>query len=258
MTTFKHSGTLGDLIYSLSVVKKIAEIVKDEVVFKVAIGNIDNIVREYFGHDTDPAHSGRFTEKDFELLSPLLLRQPYIQKVERWYPGDPEPDVDLDKFRGVLFKEFQGNYIEAYHRTFNLPLTPNDFTDAWLEVDAVTIKPIVVSRTFRYRTEEPEGTVVHKMLALESDLEKNGIFVGTTAEHEDYVNTTKVDVPYYPVSNFLELSSVIAGANLVFSNQTFVYSLAIGLGKGTVLETRKTMPLSFNECYFPRKNCHYF
>ena len=86
----------------------------------------------------------------------------------------------------------------------------------------------------------------------------NGIFIGTTGEHEDFVRVTGVAVPYYPVKNFLELANVVAGAELVMANQNFVYSLAMGLGKSTVLETIKIKPLQQNECFFPRTNTQYF
>ena len=257
MKIYKHSGTLGDLIYSLSVVKKIAQ---RDVLFKVAIGNIENCVAQY-GYrpdEVDPAHKGRFTEQDFEWLLPLLQRQPYIETVGRWYPEDGEVDVDLDRFRGVLFRGFEGNYVEAYHRTFNLPFTMQDYDATWLEADAKTVAPVVVSRTARYRSTEPAATVQHMEFAQQGNLEKNGIFVGTKQEHDDYVTNTGVKIPYYPVNDFLELANVIAGADLVVANQNFAYSLAMGLGKATVLETIKIKPLQQNECFFPRTNTQYF
>ena len=56
-----------------------------------------------------------------------------------------------------------------------------------------------------------------------------------------------------------ELADVVAGANLVMSNQNFVYSLAMGLGKSTVLETFGARTnLMLNECFFARPNCYYF
>jgi len=41
-------------------------------------------------------------------------------------------------------------------------------------------------------------------------------------------------------------------------NQSAAYSIAMGLGKSSVLETIKIKPLQNNECYFPRFNCQYF
>lgn len=257
MKTFKHSGTLGDLIYSLAVVKKMAEI---DTHFLIALNNIENCVAQYDYRpdEVDPAHRGRFTVQDFELLKPLLERQPYISKVATWTKSDAEPDVDLDRFRSVLFRGFEGNYVEAYHRTFQFPYSLEDELMPWLEVDPIETKPIVVSRTFRYRTPDPHGTDYHRTLAVDADLENNGIFVGTEAEHEDYVQVTGVNIPYHPVKNFLKLANIVAGAELIVANQNFVYSLAMGLGKDAILETIKIKPLLNNECYFRRNNIQYF
>lgn len=256
MKTCRHSGTLGDLIYSLSIVKKATEPVK----FLVALNNIERCVAQY-GYrpdEVDPAHKGRFTEKDYELLKPLLERQSYITEVGTWRQGDPEPDVDLDKFRGVLFRGFEGNYVEAYHRTFGLPFMMSDYNEPWLEADPVPVKPIVVSRTPRYRGTEPAASATHLKMAVDGQLETHGIFIGTEAEHEDYVKTTGVNIPHHKVAHFLDLANIIAGAQLVIANQNFVYSLAVGLGKSAVLETIKIKPLQQNECFFPRTNIQYF
>lgn len=253
MKTYRHSGTLGDLVYSLSVVRKM-----EPGKFLVALNNIENCVAQY-GYrpdEVDPAHRGRFTQQDFEWLKPLLKRQGYIEAVDTWQQGDAEPDVDLDRFRGTLFRGFEGNYVEAYHRAFDIPFTLADYDTPWLEADPVTVKPMVVSRTFRYR--DPVADDVWKKMAEDGVLDRLGIFVGTKEEHNDFVQVTGVAIPYHPVNNFLELANIVAGANLIMANQNFVYSLAMGLGKQTVLETIKIKPLQNNECFFPRNNCQYF
>jgi hypothetical protein len=191
-----------------------------------------------------------------KLLQPLLERQPYIQQVTTWSQGDAEPDVDLDRFRGTLFRGFEGNYVEAYHRAFGMPFTIQDYDTPWLEADAKQVAPIVVNRTPRYRC--PNGDESWKSIAGAADLETNGIFVGGVTEHADFVNSTGIQIPYRPVRDFLELANIIAGADLVMANQSFVYSMAIGLGKSTVLETIKIKPLQNNECFFPRTNTQYF
>jgi hypothetical protein len=255
MKIYRHSGTLGDLIYSLSIVKKMAQ---RDVMFKVAINNIENCVSQY-GYRADEVaaeHRGRFTEKDFEWLLPLLRRQSYIETVGRWYQGDVEPDVDLDRFRGTLFRGFEGNYVQAYHIAFGLPFTMQDYDATWLEADAKTVAPIVVSRTQRYL--DPEGDTKWANLVAETKLNESGVFVGTEQEHRDFERVTNSKIEYQPVTDFLELANIVAGAELVCANQNFVYSLAMGLGKATILETIKIKPLQQNECFFPRKNTQYF
>ena len=253
MKIYKHSGTLGDLIYSLSIVKKMAQ---QDVKFEVAIGNIENCVAQY-GYRPDevaPEHRGRFTEQDFTWLLPLLRRQPYIETVGRWYPGDAAPDVDLDRFRGTLFRGFEGNYVEAYHKAFDLPFQFSDYINPWLEADPIETKQIVVSRTSRYL--DPVGD--DKWREIVAPNAEMAVFVGTEKEHADFEKVIGTKIDYRPVADFLELAGVVAGAELVCANQNFVYSLAMGLGKTSVLETIKIKPLQNNECYFPRTNTQYF
>lgn len=247
---FKHSGTFGDLIYSLSVVKKMGG-----GTFAIHMDNIEKCVAQY-GYrpdEVDPAHRGRFRNADFDLLRPLLSRQSYIKYVTVW-TGDH--DVDLDRFRGVLFRGFEGNYVEAYYRTFNLPFTSEIYNETWLEADPVRVAPVVINRTSRYRC--PNGTGTWQNLLEQANITQNGVFVGTQEEHEDFVRSTGFSVQYYAVKDFKELADVIAGADLFMGNQSAAYSIAMGLGKSSVLETIKIKPLQNNECYFPRSNCQYF
>ena len=253
MKSYKHSGTFGDLIYSLSVVKKMGGGFID-----LAMGNIENCVAQY-GYrpdEVDPMHKGRFTNNDYELLLDFLIRQPYIDGVTKWHPGDPDSDVDLDRFRGLLFRGFEGNYVQAYHMTFGLPFTPEVLNETWLEADAKKIAPIVINRTFRYRC--PNGDTTWQTMLAAADIVKNGVFVGNKDEHEDFVKSTGFNVQYYQVKDFKELADVIAGADLFMGNQSAAYAIAMGLGTSTVLETIKIKPLANNECYFPRDNCQYF
>jgi len=253
MKTYRHSGTLGDLIYSLSIVKKM-----EPGNFMVALHNIENCVSQY-GYrpdEVDPAHKGRFTDQDYDWLKPLLSRQSYIKQVDTWQQGDAEPDVDLDRFRGTLFRGFEGNYVQAYHLAFDLAFKMQDYDMPWLETDPINVAPIVVSRTFRYR--DPNGDAIWCDVVKDVDLQNSAIFVGTKDEHEDFQQVVDAQIPYYPVTDFLQLANVVAAADMVMANQNFVYSLAMGTGVSTVLETIKIKPLQNNECFFPRKNCQYF
>jgi len=251
MKTYRHSGTLGDTIYSLAILP-----ILEPGRFLVAINNIDRCIGDFGYAKIDPAHVGRYTEKDYELLKPLLERQPYIHEVAKWYKGDPEPDVDLDHFRAVLFKGFRGNYVEAYYRTFQLPFEKEALQRPWLACDPDPVSPIVISRTARYHGSNQVNW--HKELAKGKNFRDNGIFVGTNQEHEDYCAFADTDVRHYPVRDFLHLTNVIAGADLFIGNQSFAYSLAMGTNTPSILEAIKGLPLHMNECYFPRTNCEYF
>jgi hypothetical protein len=247
---YKHSGTFGDLIYSLSVVKKLGA-----GAFAVALNNIETCVAQY-GYrpdEVDVMHKGRFTVTDFNLIEPLLRRQSYITEVMPWKGIH---DIDLDQFRGVLFRGFEGNYVEAFYKTFNLPFTADVYNETWLEADPLQMASVVINRTFRYRC--PNGTASWQNLLEQANITQNGIFVGSDEEHEDFEKSTGFRVQYYPVNDFKKLADIIAGADLFMGNQSAAYSIAMALGKSSVLETIKIKPLANNECYFPRDNCQYF
>ena len=187
------------------------------------------------------------------MIEPLLTRQSYITDVVPWKGIH---DIDLDQFRGVLFRGFEGNYVEAFYKTFNLPFTADVYDETWLEADPLQMASVVINRTFRYRC--PSGTASWQNLLEQANITQNGIFVGSDEEHEDFEKSTGFRVQYYPVKDFKELADIIAGADLFMGNQSAAYSIAMALGKCSVLETIKIKPLANNECYFPRDNCQYF
>lgn len=253
MKKFKHSGTAGDTIYSLDIVKKMGG-----GEFSIAIGNIENCIMEYTGRPADvaPEHIGRYTEKDYEMLAPLIARQSYITSVSRWYSGDPDVDVDLDHFRSYLYRQFEGNIIEAYHKAFGLEWNDEMYNDVWLEADPIREAAIVVNRTNRYL--DPNSIDTWKLMCRSAELEKNAIFVGTENEHSAFVSQFECNIPYRPVRDFKELADLIAGADLFLGNQSMAYSIATGLGKDTMLEIHKIKPLQYSECFFPRDGANYF
>jgi hypothetical protein len=253
MTTFKHSGTAGDTIYSLAVVKHMGG--GD---FKVGIGLLDLILQAYGYKSADIAteHTGRYTDADYDLIAPLIARQPYINSVSKWHSGDPSLDYDLDRFRGVLYRTFEGNILEAYFKTLDLPIPDTLHTDTWLEADPQRIAPIVVTLSPRYRNGQSTDDNF-KRLAVDAQLDKNGVFLGTPKEHADFVTLTGVNIPYHPVKDFLEMANIIAGADLFLGNQGLSYSIAVGLGKDCVLDIHKVKPEALRECFFKRNNIQY-
>lgn len=253
MKTYKHSGTAGDTIYSLDIVRKMGG-----GNFAIAIGNIENCIMKYTGRPADvaPEHAGRYTEQDYAMLAPLIARQSYITNVQKWYPGSQEPDVDLDHFRSFLYRQFEGNIIEAYHKAFGMPWDDSMYSDVWLEADPVREASIVVNRTSRYL--DPASEPVWRQMCQDADLEHNAIFVGTENEHRTFVSLFNCRILYRPVQDFKELADLIAGADLFLGNQSLAYSIATGLGKETMLEIHKIKPLQYSECYFPRPGANYF
>lgn len=253
MTTYSHSGSLGDLIYSLPVIKKVGT--GD---FRVNLRGVHKVSAAY-GYNVDiipEYHQQMITEQSYNWLKPLLEYQPYIDTVTSGEYEDDNADVKLDAFRGVLWRSFTGNYVEGYYKTFNLTYTAEDITNPWLTSPTKRIAKYIVTRTPRYTDESPES--IAQWTSILNAVKDDCCFVGLLDEHNAFQDTFGVNLPLYMNEDFLDLASVINGADQVISNQTFVYSLATGLGKPTILESWKLRPLAQNECYFNRSNAQYF
>ena len=142
--TYSCSGAFGDIIYGLAVIPKLGN-----GHFKMAMNNLKACAAS-FGYDTSDRWMGKmhqeyFQDKHYDLLEPLLLKQPYITGVSKWHKGDPKCSYNFDDFRGLLFKRFEGNYLEAFYRTFQIPFEAIDVhAFKWLVADREEIAPIVV------------------------------------------------------------------------------------------------------------------
>lgn len=248
-----QSGNLGDLIYSLAVVKKLGS-----GNFYVKLNNIPNLIQKYNNGVVPPTYMNKLSRQDFDLLKPLLEQQSYINKVK--IHKKESIDIDLDEFRGVIHSKFNGNFIEAFYRTHNINYTRDELIEPWLSVDEPKqVAKYVVARSPRWRRNLPSTIDFYKHFIQQYNFVNEAVFVGLPEEHTDFVNTFNVNIKYYQVSDFLELAQVINGCEMFFGNQTFTYGIAQGLGKSTVLETfTDRVNLLVNECFFARPNCYYF
>lgn len=250
---FSQSGNLGDLIYSLSVAKKLGP-----GNFYVKLNNIPNVIIKYNNGHVPPEYVGKLSQKDFDMLKPLLEAQYYIKRVG--VHKKQKIDIDLDEFRGVIHSKVQGNFLKAFYTTHNIPFIDEDLIQPWLTVpNPKRVAKFVVARSPRWRRMYPNTVDIWRELINNNNIEKEGVFVGLPEEHNDFENTMGVKIQYHPVNDFLELAEVIAGAEVFLSNQTFTYGIAQGLCKSTVLETFSARPnLQVNECFFARPDCYYF
>jgi hypothetical protein len=250
MTTFSHSGNLGDIIYSLPVIKHFGG---GDLFIK--IGNVPNVIRKYNNGPVPAEYEGRLSENDYKWLAPLLESQPYVRPAP-W--NGEEIGHDLDEFRGTVGQSFTGNFLETYYKTFKIDYTPQDIITPWLSVHPKRVAPFTVSRTFRWRSDKTSTIPTWLKLIRQNNLEANGVFIGLPHEHEDFQKLFNVRIPYYKCRDFLDMAEVISGCDVFFGNQTFSYGIAQGLGKSTILETLTWRPLNQNECFFPRNDCFYF
>jgi hypothetical protein len=245
--TFKHSGALGDLIYSLPVVKHFGG-----GSFFLHLNQMDWIGQHYYGSQPVPFHQGRMTRADFDYMESFMLVQDYITSFGVLHKST-EITHNLDRFRPP-FVGHPGNYISIYSSVFGL--TPEQDiacqTTPWLRVSSpvqIPDRPWVINRSTRWIPPTP-GPQWSQWMS--EGLASKAVFVGLESEHDLFCQTMDCYIPWHPTRDQLELASVIAGAERFIGNQSQCLALAIGLGVEQVwCEARQDIPLDRNECYFP-------
>lgn len=233
---FKHSGKMGDIIYSLPVIRRLGG-----------------------GHMRINVNGGEFATIDvaaYKSLKPLLEAQSYIKSVEI-YSGEPI-DHDLDGFR--RFIPWKGcNLVDCYYHAVGLEPDVRNHTSPWLEVPAMepaVTASVVVSRTNRYLGDRAEITPIYQQLFLQG-LGEHGVFIGFAEEHERFQTLCSQELPLYTPVDSLELAATVSRARLWVGNENFVGAVAEGLKVTCIREIARTETKEKMNCAFRRPNLLY-
>jgi len=258
-------GSFGDSLYSLCIVK-----IMGGGNFYVKLNGMDEFVKRVFGSEHQGYHKGRYTQKDWEMLAPLLKAQDYLKKVEI-YNGEEITVSFEDHWKFHLMQGWQGNQTECYALTqgwdiYNPELSRKLLLEPWLTpVEPIKIpgRPIVINRTNRYLYGDQTSTIQQWQEWCGKGLGDYGVFLGTPDEHAAFEEEFKIKIMYHPVEDLLEMARVIQGCEQFIGNQSVGLCIAIGLGKTFWCETRKDWntiktPHGWGDVWFPRVNGHYF
>lgn len=216
MKTFAHTGDLGDLIFALPTIKALGG---GELFFFP-----DRNVRE------------PFTLNRAYNIGNLLMRQDYIR---RWtLLSQPDQMFDYD------FREWRQNYGGyenlAYSQAKHFDVDPAVGDVPWLQVEPLPIAEVVICRSPRYRE---RAFPWHE---LGERYGKTGIVLGTKTEFEELYQMYGFE-RYLQTPTLLEMAQIIAGAELVITNQTCGYAIAESLKKPVLLERFAKCPnVDFN------------
>lgn len=235
---FKHVGCLGDVIYSLPIIKYFGN---GDLYL---IPNISNFIK-----DKEINLKAGLSMTSIQQLTPLLLRQTYIKSVNVGNL-DSKIDIDIDSFRSnpkLNDRKNLCNFILQHHKVpFSIAIDP------WIVCEKKCIEPYVFARTTRNRD---VGNINNRKI-LKKLLHKHkhqAIFIGF--KHEwDHFKEEIGNIPMYHCKDFNELCSVINGSQQLIANQSFPMALAIALGKSYIQEVWPAMP----DCVFTRENAQYF
>lgn len=201
MQNFKHSGTTGDLIFSLPTIR--------------AMGGGNLYITPY---DMQRALS----------VAELVRLQPYINSV---IVGDaPSDAIDLDKFR--QHAGHHENLIHAHFKGQGLPIDES-YKDGWLTVPEI-IEPFiwdgkysVINYTTNYMDKAFDWKKEVDYLLTISD---RVYFVGYEAEYDLFQMLFNTDAYFYKC-NFAEAADLIKYAEMFTGGYSAMATIAQGLGR---------------------------
>jgi hypothetical protein len=235
MKSFKHSGDLGDIIYSLPTIKDLGGGI---LYLDLTNGKSDEYCIKQ-GYT-------KFNKHSYDFIYPLLKNQNYINDIKIY--ENQSIDINLNKMRSYFVGEkSRTNYnclVDLHRQSFNL-----DFYDVnipWISCgDPIKFdKKIIISRSPRYQSN-------WAFFAGQKDFfSKNAIFIGLKKEHEYFEWAVETKIDFIEVDNALTMAKIIYGSDIFIGNPTFSLSLAVGLPcKKIIQEFDKNCPTT----YFPTK-----
>jgi hypothetical protein len=226
--TFKHSGDLGDLWYSLPIMRYLG-------------GGILHLnPKGLNGFKPDGTPSG-LNHNTIMMAMPLLEAQQYIYGVKFW-TEETSVMVDMDEFRKINVRS--DNLCNKILSAFSVPF--NETNKPWISCEPKPVAKAVFARSFRYRSPK----VTYKQLVKLHN--KSSVFVGLPEEHRDFERQFG-KIEHYNVKDFLEMAQVINGAEIFIGNQSSPMALAIAMHKPFIQEAY----FKGADCRFYRPNAKY-
>jgi hypothetical protein len=214
--SFLHSGHLGDILYSLPVIKELSKSKKCNLYIEknCKIGSF------YFKH---PGKDFFLNKKMTDMLIPLLKNQPYLNKVDIY--NKQNIDINLNIFRKLPF-----NLTFTSRVFFQVTGIHADLKQKYIfsKKKKIYNNKIILLRSFRYRN-----------YLINYDFLKNSnniIFIGL---YDEYLNMKKIikKLIFYKCKNFLDMAEIINSCKFFIGNQSFGYALAEGLKVPRLLES---------------------
>lgn len=211
MNVYRHTGDLGDVIAGLAVMRQLGP-------GQLILGNVNGEgARELM------------SEERFKAISPLLEKQSYISGVSHEHDARGVTH-DFSNFRSIPCRigeehtlvNWQGDYMGI----------PDVDVSPWLTgitPAEETRGKAVFARTKRYHGAKfAWSEIVERYPAA--------IFVGFKEEHLEFCLSVNKQVPWRPTENLLEVAELIAGAEILVSNQCAASWIAMAMGHNLIQE----------------------
>jgi hypothetical protein len=234
MINVRHSGAIGDIIYSLPYLNYLYD--KHKLKFSFYVGEHTLVKKsddEYLWYKTDYYKDYLFEYSNYNIIKRLLLVQPFIIDV---FPveNDLYYDIDLDDIRKIDWT--RQHIIEIYMNIYNYTYDWHNFPFLFnIEKLEEYYDMIVCNRSFRYR--KGDGDILWKNL-LESFSEKK-VFIGLEHEYEDFCERIGY-IDYIKTNDMYEVATIINSCKFGVYNSTASVTIAQALNKKHYLETLGT------------------
>lgn len=225
--TYLHSGSLGDVIYSLSAVR--------------ALGGGRYLI------NPDGSWWRWLFSDPYKQLQRLLDRQPYIRSSGLWDKAEPV-GCNLDFFRCLQVSGWRAatlTLLDMHLMYLGLPVSAGE--RPWLEVEPLRVASVVIQRSGRYRSPYFRWD---KFLAKHGD---RAVFIGVDEEYEEFTEEYG-HVARHHTEDLYDVARAIAGSDLYAGNQSSPFAIAEGLKHPSILEVSPTIP----NCVFLREGVRHF
>ena len=216
--TFLHYGHLGDIINSLSIIQELSKTRKCTLYIQANKSLGPSKHYKGFGD------SIFLSDKNVEMILPLLSEQKYFNKVEKYV--DQKIDIDLNYVREMPLHSRRDDLNRWYSGMTGIN---TDFSIPYLQSEPhLSIKNKIVI----IRTVKRHGWFVnYKFLKNYKDL----LFIGLRDEYDDL----KKEIPnleFYDCKNFLEMAKIIKSSKFFLGNVSFGWHIAEALKVPRLLE----------------------
>jgi hypothetical protein len=211
----RHCGKIGDVIYCMAAMKRLAD----------HAGAVDVLLNNY-----------HLTAGAIDALLPLLRSQPYIRSAN----VDDDRPCDVDFRTWILDYDHQENAIwsamQFVRYELGVEINTSNETFPWLSIDAPESGYKLINWTGRYRNDEPVAWA--PIIEQHSPVH----FVGTPEEHQHFQQEVGVPLTYLPTRDLFDLACLIRGASLFMGGLSSPLAIAHGLGKQVIVEASLGYP----------------
>ncbi len=222
LATFKHSGDLGDIVFSIPTIQALG----GGTLFLDPQGGLTSPLVKWGEKEKTKLNLGSINS-----ITPFLELQDSIKQVRIW--NGESVDYDLDLFRKhIKFNNLSISHLSAFG------LSSKFARNKWLRCPTKRVlpKPFLISRSVRY---------ISNYSFWESNLPKfikDSLFIGFKKDHEIFEYTFNVSIDYYETPTISDLAETINSCEKIYCNAGLPHAIAEGLHKELVCEIDRVHP----------------